>query len=69
MDISVVIPLLNEEESIKELFSWIAKVMRVNKFSYEVIYVDDGSSDNSFEILKELARKHQEIKISQSLLS
>ncbi|MCK5782422.1 MAG: glycosyltransferase [Flavobacteriales bacterium] len=63
MDISVVIPLLNEEESIKELYDWIAKVMLSNHFSYEVIYVDDGSSDDSFEVLKELSKKHQEVKI------
>lgn len=63
MDISVVIPLLNEEESIVELYNWIAKVMQANNYSYEVVYVDDGSTDDSFDILKTLSEKHQEIKI------
>lgn len=63
MDISVVIPLLNEEESIIELYDWIARVMKTNNFSYEVVYVDDGSTDNSFEVLKKLSDKHSEVKI------
>jgi len=63
MDISVVIPLLNEEESIVELYDWIARVMKTNNFSYEVIYVDDGSTDNSFDVLKGLSEKHEEVKI------
>jgi glycosyltransferase involved in cell wall biosynthesis len=54
VNISVVIPLYNEEESLKELFSSIKKVMTENNYSYEVIFVDDGSSDKSFEIIKEL---------------
>ena len=63
MDISVVIPLLNEEESIVELYDWIARVMKTNNFSYEVVYVDDGSTDNSFDVLKGLSEKHEEVKI------
>jgi glycosyltransferase involved in cell wall biosynthesis len=63
MDISIVIPLLNEEESINELFDWIARVMQSNRFSYEVVYVDDGSTDDSFKVLKELSEKHKEVKI------
>ncbi|MEN8138360.1 MAG: glycosyltransferase family 2 protein [Bacteroidota bacterium] len=63
MDISIVIPLLNEEESINELYDWIAKVMQSNRFSYEIIYVDDGSTDESFKVLKELSDKHPEVKI------
>jgi len=63
MDISVVIPLLNEEESIIELYEWIARVMKENNFEYEIIYVDDGSTDESFSILKSLADKHKEVKI------
>jgi glycosyltransferase involved in cell wall biosynthesis len=54
LDISIVIPLLNEEESLKELTDWIGKVMHDNKFSYEVIYVDDGSTDSSWRVIKEL---------------
>ena len=63
MDISVVIPLLNEEESIVELYDWISRVMKANNFLYEVIYVDDGSTDKSFDILKDLSEKHKEVKI------
>jgi len=55
MDISVVIPLLNEEESLPELTSWIAKVMEENKFSYEVLLIDDGSRDDSWKVIRRLA--------------
>ena len=57
MDISVVIPLYNEEESIRELFSWIERVMTEHKFSYEVIFISDGSTDRSWDIITELAEK------------
>ncbi len=53
-DISVIVPLLNEDESLPELCSWISRVMDANHFSYEVILVDDGSSDNSWEVIKKL---------------
>jgi len=56
MDISVVIPLYNEAESLPELNAWIDRVMKANNFSYEVIYVDDGSTDNSWEIIEELRK-------------
>jgi glycosyltransferase involved in cell wall biosynthesis len=49
VDISVIIPLYNEDESIKELHNWIKKVMEENAFTYELIFVDDGSNDNSWE--------------------
>ena len=62
MDISIVVPLLNEEESIPELYDWIASVMRSNRFSYEIIFVDDGSDDGSWELISELSRKHSEVK-------
>lgn len=52
MDISIVIPLLNEEESLPSLFAWIKKVMEANDFNYEIIAVDDGSTDNSWEVIK-----------------
>lgn len=55
MQLSIVIPLLNEEESLKELYNWIAKVMRSNSFSYEIIFIDDGSSDDSWKVVKTLA--------------
>ena len=57
MQISVVIPLLNEEESLTELHNWIKKVMETHHFSYEVIFVDDGSTDNSWKVIQELAEK------------
>ena len=54
MDISVVIPLYNEDESIPELYAWIARVMKENGFSYEVIFINDGSTDHSWEIISSL---------------
>ena len=57
MDISVVIPLYNEEESIPELYAWIERVMKEKKFSYEVIFINDGSTDRSWEIIAELSEK------------
>ena len=54
MDISVVIPLFNEEESLPELVEWIENVMKENSFSYEIIMVDDGSNDNSWEVIRKL---------------
>jgi glycosyltransferase involved in cell wall biosynthesis len=62
MDISVVIPLLNEEESLPELAEWISRVMKENEFSYEVIFVDDGSRDKSWQIIEELAEKNSFVK-------
>ena len=54
MDISVVVPLYNEAESLPELAAWIERVMGANGFSYEIIFVNDGSTDNSWEVIKEL---------------
>lgn len=62
MDISVVIPLLNEAESLPELYEWTHRVMKENSFSYEVIFVDDGSTDNSWEIIQQLKDEHPEVK-------
>ncbi len=62
MNISVVIPLLNEQESLKELYDWIAKVMQSNHFSYEVIFIDDGSTDNSWETIEQLSAKSKHVK-------
>lgn len=62
MDISVVIPLYNEAESLPELYAWIDKVMKEHKFSYEIIFVNDGSTDNSWEVIKELQRKSSSIR-------
>lgn len=54
MDISLVIPLIDEAESLPELSTWIEKVMKAHNFSYEIIFVDDGSSDNSWEVIEQL---------------
>lgn len=54
MDISVIIPLYNEEESLRELYQWIKRVMDENGYSYEIIFVDDGSTDGSWNIITEL---------------
>ena len=62
LDISVVIPLLNEEESLPELLSWIDRVMAEHAFTYEVIAVDDGSTDASWKILREMADQNTHIK-------
>ena len=62
MDISVVIPLLNEQESLKELYDWVAKIMHTNRFSYEIIFIDDGSSDKSWEIIQVLSAEDSKVK-------
>ncbi len=62
MDISIVIPLLNEEESLPELFAWIKKVMVANNFTYEIIAVDDGSTDSSWDVIKKHSLEHSVIK-------
>ena len=62
MDLSIVIPLIDEAESLPELTAWIEKVMNENHYSYEVIYVDDGSSDNSWEVIEQLRAKNPNIK-------
>jgi glycosyltransferase involved in cell wall biosynthesis len=62
MDISVVVPLYNEEESLNELNDWIEKVMQSNHFSYEIIYVDDGSRDTSWKIIQALSKKNSNVK-------
>ena len=58
IDISIVVPLYNEEESLPELQDWIERVMTENKFSYEVIFVNDGSTDRSWEVIEELQAKN-----------
>lgn len=61
MDISVVIPLYNEEESLPELTDWIRRVMQQHQFSYEIILVDDGSNDSSWKVIQDLKITHEEI--------
>jgi len=60
-DISVVIPLLDEEESIPELYHWIQKVMVSKGYSYEVIFIDDGSKDDSWRVIQSLSASHPEV--------
>ncbi|WNH13204.1 glycosyltransferase family 2 protein [Thalassobellus suaedae] len=62
MNISVVIPLLNEQDSLTELHDWIVKVMQSNHFSYEIIFIDDGSTDDSWNIIKQLSVKNENTK-------
>ncbi len=62
MDISLVIPLIDEAESLPELSAWIERVMNENHYSYEIIYVDDGSSDNSWQVIENLRAKNSNIK-------
>ncbi|MBA7529788.1 Dodecaprenyl-phosphate galacturonate synthase [subsurface metagenome] len=62
MDVSVVVPLLNEAESLPELISWIDKVLSQNKYTYEVIMIDDGSTDNSWNVINELKEKYHCLK-------
>ncbi len=57
MDISIIVPLYNEEESLVKLYEWIEKVMTANKFTYEVIFVNDGSTDRSWDIIEDLQKK------------
>lgn len=62
MDISIVVPLLNEEESLPELHDWIAKVMQSNEFTYELLFVDDGSKDNSWQVIRSLSEKNPNVR-------
>lgn len=62
MDISVVIPLYNEEESLPELYRWIERVMKEHNFSYEVVFVDDGSTDHSWNVLEALSKESSHVK-------
>src|SRR3989304_4559172 len=62
MDISVVIPLFNEAESLPELYNWITRVMNENSFSYEIIFINDGSRDNSWAIIQDWAKKDNHVK-------
>ncbi|MDG1698142.1 MAG: glycosyltransferase family 2 protein [Polaribacter sp.] len=62
MNISIVIPLLNEEESLQELYDWIAKVMQSNRYLYEIIFIDDGSTDTSWDVIKKLTQQNPTVK-------
>jgi glycosyltransferase involved in cell wall biosynthesis len=62
LQISIVVPLYNEAESLPELCSWIDQVMQKNQFSYEMIFINDGSKDNSWQVLQELAKQYPTVK-------
>ena len=62
MNLSILIPLLNEEESLQELYTWIIKVMKAHNYSYEIIFLDDGSSDNSWSIIEGFALENPHVK-------
>lgn len=62
MDISVVIPLYNEDESLPELYTWIKRVMNDNHFSFEVIFINDGSTDRSWEVINELSKQSEHVR-------
>ncbi len=62
IDISIVVPLFNEEESLRELETWIAKVMQDSGFVYEILFVDDGSKDTSWSIVEELAKQNESVR-------
>ena len=62
MNLSILIPLLNEEESLNELYNWIIKVMQSHNYTYEIIFLDDGSSDNSWTIIEGFAQQNPNVK-------
>ena len=62
LDLSIVIPLFNEDESLPELTDWIAKVMEREGYSYEIIFVNDGSTDNSWAVIEELRGNNENVK-------
>jgi len=62
MDISIIVPLYNEEESLPKLFEWIERVMNENKFSYEVVFVNDGSTDKSWEVVESLQKQSENVR-------
>lgn len=62
MDLSIVVPLLNEQDSLEELFTRIKTVCHEKSYSFEVIFIDDGSTDDSWEIIEYLSKFHSEVK-------
>lgn len=62
MDISVVVPLFNEQESLRPLCEWIERVMKENNYSYEILLIDDGSKDGSWDLVEQLGRENENIK-------
>ena len=62
MQISIVVPLYNEDESLPELHDWIVKVMNANNFTYEIVFVDDGSKDKSWQVVETLAARNSAVR-------
>ena len=62
MNLSIIIPLLNEQESLPELHQWIVRVMTANNYSYEIIFIDDGSTDDSWKIIEQISQENSNIK-------
>ena len=62
MNLSILIPLLNEEESLNELYTWIVKVMQTHNYTYEIIFLDDGSTDNSWQCIEQFAQENPHVK-------
>ena len=62
MDISVIIPLFNEEESLPELHKWIQRVMKEHNFSYEIIFINDGSTDKSWDVITQLGKEDKNVR-------
>ena len=62
MDVSFVIPLLNEEESLNRLHNWIVSIVEAQKYSYEIIFIDDGSTDQSWSVIQDLHAKNPHVK-------
>ena len=62
MNLSIIIPLLNEQESLPELHQWIVKVMTAHNYSYEVLFINDGSTDDSWQIIENLSKENPNVK-------
>ena len=62
MDISVIVPLYNEAESLPELTAWIERVMKENNFTYEILFINDGSTDESWDVIKDLQTKNSAVR-------
>ncbi|MFM2290926.1 MAG: hypothetical protein RIS29_739, partial [Bacteroidota bacterium] len=62
MDISIIVPLYNEDESLPKLYEWIQRVMKENNYTYEVIFVNDGSTDRSWDVIESLHQQSEQVR-------